>query len=166
MQIKSTQARAFWEQYSKDREIIREFFKRVPEEKLDFRMVDRPSRKSDSPRESLAHIIDTTRDYVNGVKQGELKFGIIYPDLKNPQKLSKKQLLEKLEKTEKQLFKLLCDPKIEDKNVKVPWSKEPVPAISCLGGLDSHEILHQGWNLALMDHLEIERFPALRRTWG
>lgn len=164
--ITDPQAKAFIEQFLKDREINREFYKRVPEDKFDFRMVDTPKRKSDSPRESLVHQVDTTRDYINGVKTGILQFGIKYDDLAEPQKLSKEDLLAKLEESERELIEILCDPEIGKKKVKVPWSNEPIPAISSLWALDSHEILHQGWNLAIMDHLNIERFSALKRMWG
>jgi len=74
--ITDPQAKAFIEQFLRDREINREFYKRVPEDKFDFRMVNTPQRKSDSPRESLAHQIDTTRDYINGVKTGVLQFEV------------------------------------------------------------------------------------------
>lgn len=164
--IKDPQAKAFIDQFLRDREINKEFYKRVPEDKFDYRMVDTPERKSDSPRESLAHQVDTTRDYINGVKTGVLKFRIEYADLTELHKLTKDELLEKLEETEEELTEILSDPGISDKKVKVPWSKELIPAISSLWGLDSHEILHQGWNLAIMDHLNIERFPALKAMWG
>jgi len=71
--ITHPQAKFFIQQFLRDREINYQFFKRVPEEKMDFRMVDTPQRKSDAPRESLAHQIDTTRDYINGIKTGVLK---------------------------------------------------------------------------------------------
>jgi hypothetical protein len=164
--IINPEAKAFINQFLKDREINKEFYKRVPEDKLDFRMVDTPKRKSDSPRKSLAHQIDTTRDYINGVKSGNLQFGIKYDDLAEPQKLSKDELLTKLEESEKELVEILSDTEIDTKKVKVPWSQEPIPAVSSLWGLDSHEILHTGWNLAIMDHLDIERFPVLQEMWG
>ena len=164
--VTNPEAKALLSQFLTDREINREFYKRVPEDKFDFRMVDTPKRKSDSPRESLAHQIDTTRDYINAVKTGVLKFGVKYKDLTETARLSKQQLLKKLRETEEELVRILADPEIGKKKVKVPWSKEPIPAITCLWALDSHEILHQGWNLALMDHLNIERFPALKKMWG
>lgn len=164
--ITNQEAKAFWEQFRRDREINKEFYKRVPEDKLDFRMVTTPQRKSDSPRESLVHQIDTTRDYINGVKTGVLRFEIEYDDLKNPQKLTKDEVLTKFEESKQQLLEILYDPQIGSKKVKAPWSKEPIPAVSSLWGLDSHEILHQGWNLAIMDHLHIERFPVLKAMWG
>lgn len=164
--ITDTQAKSFIEQFIKDREINKEFYRRVPEDEFDFRMVDTSERKSDSPRESLAHQIDTTRDYINGVKTGVLKFGVEYDDLVELQELTKDELLTKLEESEKELVEILSDPEINKKQVRVPWSKKPIPAVSSLWGLDSHEILHQGWNLAIMDHLNIERFPALRGMWG
>lgn len=164
--ITDPQAKAFIEQFLRDREVNREFYKRVSEDKFDFRMVDTPQRRSDSPRESLTHQIDTTRDYVNGVKTGTLQFGVKYDDLAEPQKLTKDELLAKLAETEEELIQILSDPNMGSKKVKVPWSKEPIPAVPSLWGLDSHEILHQGWNLAIMDFLNIERFPALKAMWG
>lgn len=164
--IKDSQAKVFIEQFLRDRGINREFYMRVPEDKFDFRMVDTPQRKSNSPRESLAHQIDTTRDYINGIKTGTLSFGIKYNDLVELQKLTKSDLLAKLDETKKELIDILSDSNISSKKVKVPWSKEPIPAVSSLWGLDSHEILHQGWNLAIMDFLNIERFPALKEMWG
>ncbi len=164
--VTNPEAKRFLLQFLSDREINRDFYQLVPEEKFDFRMIDTSNRKSDSPRESITHQIDTTRDYINGVKTGVLKFRIIYEDLTNPQKLSKDQLLEKLEQTAEELITLLADEGIENIKVQVPWSKESLPAISSLWGLNDHEILHQGWNLAIMDHLSIPRFPSLQRMWG
>lgn len=164
--ITNSEAKRFLNTFFASRNINKEFYKRVSEDKFDFRMVDTPERKSDSPRESLAHQIDTTRDYINGVKNGVLKFGIIYEDLPKSVKLTKDQLLAKLDEAEKELIDLLTDTATHNKKVKVPWSNEPIPALASLWGLDSHEILHTGWNLAIMDHLNIERFPALKQMWG
>jgi hypothetical protein len=166
LKITNPETKRFLEHFLMCREINKEFYKKVPEEKLDFRMVNTQERKSDTPRESLVHQIDTTRDYVNGVKSGVLKFGIKYKDLSNPEKYSKKQLIDKLEDTEKELIMLLSDSEIANKKIIVPWSKEAVPVFTVLWGLDSHEILHTGWNLAIMDYLKIERFPALIKMWG
>lgn len=164
--ITNQDAKRFIEQFFRDRAINREFYEKVPTEKFDFRMVDTPERKSDSPRESLAHQIDTERDYINGVRTGELKFGVAYDDLKDPSTQNKVQLLQKLQEADQELIEILSDPDISNKKIKVPWSNAPIPAVSTLWALDSHEILHTGWNLAVMDHLNIERFPALKEMWG
>lgn len=164
--VSNPEAKRFLQQFLGDRAINREFYERVSEDKLDFRMVDTPSRKSDSPRESIAHQIDTERDYINGVKSGVLKFGVKYDDLSNLQNLTKNQLLNMLQHEDEELIKLLSDSTISEKMVKPPWSESPIPAVSCLWALDSHEILHTGWNLAIMDHLNIERFQALKEMWG
>lgn len=164
--ITNPEAKRFLEHFFMCREINKEFYKRVPEDKLDFRMVNTQERKSDSPRESLVHQIDTTRDYINGVKNGILKFSIKYEDLSNPEKYSKEQLINKLEDTEKELITLLSNPEIAITKIIVPWSRETVPVLTAIWGLDSHEILHTGWNLAIMDHLNIKRFPVLVKMWG
>lgn len=164
--VTNPEAKAFLEAFVRNREINRDFYKLVPEDRLDYRMVNSTERKSDSVRESLAHQIDTTRDYVNGIKTGELAFGIKYEDLSNLTQLTKKQLLEKLSETEKELVEILSEPNIGEKMVKVKWSEQPILATSCIWSLNNHEILHQGWNLAVMDHLNIPRYPSLQAMWG
>lgn len=162
IKIINHEAKDFLEQFLRDRKINKEFYKRVPEDKLDFRITD----KSDSIRKSIIHQVDTTRDYNNGVKTGILNFKVEYSDLKDLEHASKEVLLEKLEESEEELIEVLSDSKINERTVKVPWSEKPIPAISSLWGLDSHEVLHQGWNLALMDILDIERFKELKKMWG
>lgn len=81
------------------------------------------------------------------MKIGTLQFGVKYKDLAEPQKLTKDELLAKLKEDKKKLIETLTDPEIANKKVKVPWSREPIPAVTSLWVLDSHEILHQGWNL-------------------
>lgn len=63
--IANTEAKRFLLQFFGDRAINREFYEKVPEDKFDFRIVNTPKRKSDSPRESLAHQIDTEREACN-----------------------------------------------------------------------------------------------------
>lgn len=153
--------------FLKDREINKEIYKRIPEYKLDYRIVNTDKRKSDSPRESIAHQIYVTRKYLYSVKTGVLRFdGVVDKKLHNPQNMSKEELIGQLGETEKELVELLSTPGIKSKKVKVPWSENPVSVLDCLYALDSHEILHTGWNLALMDHLDIERFPLLKTVWG
>lgn len=164
--ITKPKAKEFWNQFLLDREINTEFYRRIPNDKLDFRMVDRPDRRSDSPRESLVHQIAVSRGYIQAVQTGTLRFGNEYEDIAQSKNLSKEVLLKKLAETSDALLKALYGPAIGDKKVKVPWSHNPIPAITCLWALDSHEILHTGWNLALMDHLGIDRFPALKAMWG
>lgn len=68
--VENSEARVFLEQFMNDRAINREFYQRVPEDKLDYRMVDTPERRSDSPRESLAHQVYVTRSTFMGHGQG------------------------------------------------------------------------------------------------
>lgn len=166
--ITDPQAKTFIVQFLRDREINTEYYKRVPEEKYDFRMVDTPERKSDSPRESLIHQIYVTRNYIYSVEVGKQEWSdarydlLMKPEIK---KFTKGNLLDELEKSELELIELLRKTYISKKSVKVPWAKKPIPAINSLWGLDSHEILHQGWNLSIMDHLNIDRFQALKDMW-
>lgn len=164
--ITHPEAQRFINAFLVNREINRQFYQLVKEKDFDFRMINTDQRKSDSPRESLVHQIVVTRSYINGAKTGILDFRIKYDDLKKPNQFSKSQLLIKLAETEQDLIRLLSDPQIGTKMMKVPWNEEPILVLASLWGLDSHEILHTGWNLALMDHLNIPRFPALKAMWG
>lgn len=165
--VKNQEARGFLEHFFVNRQINREFYEKIPVDKFDFRMVDSTTTKSDSPRESLIHQIYVTRKYLYGIKVGSLKFdGITDKKLFEPYQMSKEQLLLELDETGEEMIKMLSDDDITNKKVAVPWSKTPVSVVSCLSGLNNHEILHTGWNLAIMDHLGIVRFPLLKEMWG
>jgi hypothetical protein len=47
----------------------------------------------------------------------------------------------------------------------MPWGGS-IQALDTLYLIRDHEILHVGWNLAIMDHLEMERFQSLKDAWG
>jgi len=164
--ITSREAKRFLGQFMLNREVNREFYRRVPADKLDYRMVDTKKRRSDSPRESLLHQLFVVRNYVYSVKTGVLQWGAERQALLMVPALSrwgKQRLLEEMRKTEQELVDLLALPDIDTRTVKVGWQEEPLSAIRVLDSLNDHEILHTGWNLALMDHLQMERYPALSR---
>lgn len=162
--VANLEAKAFLTQFFLDREINREIYEKIPEDKFDFRMVDRPERKSDSPRESMGHQIGTQMDYMSAIDTGTLVFKS--RDNKKLKSLSKEELLQKLSNLDLELVNRLSDPSISIKKIYVPWSQTPVPVIPMFWGLRGHEVLHIGWNLAIMDHLGIERFESLRKRWG
>lgn len=167
--ITDEEVKRFLTLFLKDREVNKEVYRRIPEDKFDFHMVDTPDRQSDSPRKSLIHQIYVTRNHVNSIKTGMLQWGDkIYDQLMKGdfQSKSKAELLSLLEQTEQQLVNALKDPSLGSKTIKVDWNPTPVPALTSLLSLDRHEILHQGWNLAIMDYLNIPRFPKLREMWG
>jgi len=150
------------------RDINREYFLLVHEEKYDAHLVNNEKTQSDSPRKNLTHQIDTTRDYINGLLAGELYFGRQkeYDDLQKPETLSKDQLINKLDESTLWLIKILQQKNIDQIVVKVPWSVKSIPALQMIWGLNNHEILHTGWNLAYMDFLGIPRFQKLKAMWG
>jgi hypothetical protein len=165
--IKSPEAKAFWDQFIVNRNINRDYYQAVSSDKLDFRMVDTPNTKSDSPRESIAHKIYVTRKYIYGVKTGILNFdGIVNNPIDHPEQMTKQDLLDELDKSTQELASLLREPDVASRMVQVPWSENPITAVQTLYGLDSHEVLHTGWNLAVMDHLDIKRFLSLKEIWG
>lgn len=147
------------------RGINRKFFELVPEEQFDFRMVDTKNRKSDSPRESLAHLIEIESSYLLGAGDG---LGNQWGRAKRPElkTQSKEYLLAELAKKDQELIAFLADNKNLEKTVQVKWSDKQVTVLSYLWAMNDHEILHNGWNLAMMDVLDIPRFEELVQIWG
>jgi uncharacterized damage-inducible protein DinB len=147
------------------REINKEVFKLIPEDKFDFRLVDTPDRKSDSPRETLAHLINIETSYLLSAQDGQ---GHQWGRGKRPELAlqSKESLLQILEDTDVKLLQFLSDANNLQKVVSVKWSNHPIPVLNYFWALNDHEILHNGWNLALMDVLNIPRFAQLKQVWG
>ena len=164
VKVKNKGAFNFLNTFFIHREINKKYYTIVPEDKYDFRMVETNKIKSDSPRESLAHQINVQNTYMDAIKIGKLKFGSGYNECLFTK--SKEELLELLNKSDNQLVKLLSKDENVNMLVAVPWSKSTIKAIDMLWSMNSHEILHTGWNLALMDHLNIERFQELKQVWG
>ena len=149
-----------------DRRVNREFYDKVPEDKFDYRMVDTPSRKSDTPRESLAHQIRVQREYILAMETGKLEFGVLSGTEAGLRALSKTALLEELKAADDELARTLAEDDAGTRQIEVPWSRDKKSILSVLEALHFHEVLHTGWNLAIMDHLNMERYPALREVWG
>lgn len=161
--IADPRARLFLDQHLQQRRILADFYALLPEEHYDYRLVDRPDRRADSPRESLAHILHVHGVYVRAARTGVLAFDDA-GERRCPDD-SKRALLEELDRLGEELVELLCDPGFDlDAPVEAPWGHES--ALSALYLIRDHDILHVGWNLAVMDHLGMERFPSLREYWG
>ena len=163
-QVTHPEAIRFLNTYLLNRAINREFYELVQEEQYDYRMVDTTKRKSDSIRESIVHQICVQRTYLQAIEIGALDFkGYINATL---HEMSKSELLQELDTADQELIEYLAQSDVPDRKVNVPWSKEPIPVVRMLWGLDSHEVLHTGWNIAVMDHLNINRFQLLQEMWG
>ena len=72
--IKNPQVRVFYSLWWSQHLILYDFFNLLTETQFDYRMVDTLERKSDTPRESLAHILYVQLVYLNSVKTGKLEF--------------------------------------------------------------------------------------------
>ena len=163
-EITNPAAKAFLKVFLMDRKVNKEFYKRVPEDKFDFRIVDTKDRRSDSIRESVLHQVRITRLYIDAAKKGALTLDTEYADLSK--NYSKEDLLKLLEENEADITELLTNDENVNRMVSSPWSPTPLAASILLWNVATHEVLHQGWNLALMDLLNIERFPELKEMWG
>jgi len=161
--ISDAACRRFLAQHLQQRRILADFYRLLPEEDYDCRLVDRPGRRADSPRESLAHILEAQAVYMRGARTGQLTFDPV--DGLHPGGTSKQALLAEMERLAWELVERLRDPGFDPlAPVEAPWGHES--ALSALYLIRDHDILHVGWNLAIMDHLGMERYPSLREYWG
>lgn len=160
--IAHPEVKMFYGLYMAQRRVIRDFFVNLPDDKFDFRMVDTPQRRSDSPRENLVHILDVQLVYMDAIKTGKLdwsKIGRI--DASG----SKAQLLAEMDRIDAEFYDYITNPDFDpDKPVDAPWGT--MNAGSMLHATREHDILHVGINLAIMDHLNMPRFESLKAYWG
>lgn len=153
----------FFQAYLPQRQIIRDFYNLVPDDKLDYRLVDSASRKADSPHESLVHILETQLAYFDGLKSGGLSFDSMGAE--RYQAMSKGQLLHDLAALDEEMYRHTSAKEFDPMfKVETSWGEET--ALSVLYLVRDHDVLHIGWNLALMDHLGMERYQSLVDIWG
>jgi hypothetical protein len=72
--IKNPQVRVFYSLWWPQHQILLDFAGYLTEEQMDYCMVSTSSRKADTPRESLAHILYVQLVYLNAVRTGKLEF--------------------------------------------------------------------------------------------
>lgn len=162
--IKNPQVRTFYALSWCQHQILVDFYTNLAEEHYDYRMVDTPERKADTPRESLAHILYVELVYLNGVRAGKLEFKSMGTE--NYTHLIKAQLLAEMERIDQEMYAFLTAETFDSScTVEVPWGGR-MNAIDTLFFLRDHDILHIGWNLAVMDHLNVPRFASLIQYWG
>lgn len=162
--IQNPQVRVFYALWWPQHQIIVDFFTRLTEEQFDYCMVNSPERKADTPRESLAHILYVQLVYLNGVKTGKLEFKSM--GVEHYAGLPKNQLLAEMERIDQEMWAYLTTETFDSQNqVEVFWGGTMNP-VDVLFFLRDHDILHIGWNLALMDHLNVPRFESLIQYWG
>lgn len=165
--VKDPLHRAFLDQFFTDRQINLEFYRLVPETSYDYRMVKKKAFLADSVREGAARQIDISWKYILAIQTGALKLdGLSHQKYAKPVQLTKEELLAELSETRNKVFEQIVNGNISGKLIKVPGSDEPIGVIDTLWGLDAHETFYHGWNLSLMHHLGIEKFPQLKAMWG
>jgi hypothetical protein len=102
--------------------------------------------------------------YWNGVKTGKLEFGPM--DIAHYERMSKAELLAEWERIDAAMFAYLTAETFDSNSrVAVFWGGD-MNAIDVLYCLRDHDILHIGWNLALMDHVNMPRYDSLIQYWG
>lgn len=162
--IPNPQVRTFYALYWSQHRILVEFYERLGEERYDARLVDTPDRKADTPRESLAHILYVQLVYLNAVKTGQLEFKALGTE--GYKEMAKAQLLAEMERVDRALYDTLTAAGFDSTcTVEVPWGGR-MNAVDLLFFLRDHDILHIGWNLAVMDLVHMPRYEALIQYWG
>lgn len=157
--IKSKDITTFVIHFLADRNLNYEFYECVSEDDYDKRIVD----GSPSTRENLAYQVNVHKNYLNGLRTGEMKFSPADQDLKTK---SKQELLAMINDVDKQILDFLYDEANYSKVIKVPWMDAAVPLLDMIYGIINHEDYHLGRNSAMMEFLGIERSPNLKRVWG
>ncbi len=162
--ITNPQALAFHTTFMRHRNINVDFYDLVPEDSFNFKLTP----ISDSVAESLIHLVDTTRDYYEAIMDAILVFNRQYDDLIRMKTghFRKNDLIRLIKTSSLELENALRLSDIGERIVKVKWSEKPIKVLDMLWGLQNHEILHTGWNIAIMDALGIKRFPSLQQMWG
>jgi hypothetical protein len=162
--IKNPQVRTFYALRWSQHQMVVEFYRLLPDEKYDLRLVDTPERRSDTPRESLAHLLYVELVYFTAARTGKLEFKDM--GVEHYKSLSKDQLLSEMERIDQAAFAYLNSETFDSSLlVDVPWGAK-MNVVDVLFFLRDHDILHVGWNLALMDAVNMPRFPALIQYWG
>src|SRR5512143_3964472 len=140
--IKDARVRTFYSLYWPQHQILLDFYALLEEGQYDFRLVKTPERTSDSPRESLAHILYVQLVYLNGVKTGKLEFKSM--GVEHYGQMSKDQLLAEMERIDEDMFATLTAETFDSHSrVQVFWGGE-MNAVDVLYFLRDHEILHIG----------------------
>jgi len=162
--IKNPQVQVFYSLWWPQHKILHDFILQLAEEQFDYRMVDLPSRKADTPRESLAHILYVQLVYLNAVKTGKLEFKSMGTE--HYRTMTREQLVAEWECIDEEMFACLTAEAFDSqRQVEVPWGGR-MNAVDLLFFLRDHDILHIGWNLAVMDHLNVPRYESLIQYWG
>ncbi len=162
--LKDARVRTFYALYWPQHQIIVDFFTRLDETHYDTRLVDTPGRKSDSPRESLAHILYVQLVYLNGLKTGKLEYKSMGTEHFN--RSSKTQLLAEMDRIDQDLADTLtADTFDSSASMEVFWGGQ-MNVLDVLFFLRDHDILHIGWNLTYMDMFDMPRYDSLIHYWG
>ena len=162
--ITNPHVRVFYSLWWPQHQIVQDFFSGLTEAQFDYRMVDTPQRRSDTPRTGLAHLLYVHLVYLNGVRTGKLEFKSM--GIEHYASMTKEQLLAELEHIDQEMFAHLTAEMFDSQAmIEVPWGGK-MNAVDVLFFLRDHDILHIGWNLALMDHLNMPRFESLIQYWG
>ena len=160
----SPKVRTFYALSLPQHRILLDFYTSLPEEQYDACLVDTPQRKADTPRQSLAHILYVQLVYLRALQTGKLEFKSMGTE--GYEKLPKERLLAAWERTDQEMLDFLTAPSFDsERTVEVPWGGR-MNGIDLLFFLRDHEILHIGWNLAVMDYLDLPRYPSLIQYWG
>ena len=162
--VQDGRVRMFYSMYWLQHQIVCDFFTHLTEEQFDYRMADTPGRKSDTPRESLAHLLYVQLVYLNGARTGKLEFKSM--GVEHYKEMTQAQLLAEMERIDAEMFAYLTADAFDSNGlVEVPWGGK-MNVVDVLYFLRDHDILHIGWNLALMDHLNVPRYESLIQYWG
>lgn len=158
--VTDPEAKIFVETWLIQRNLNKEIYDSVPEDKFDFKVTPR----SLSTRENLIYQIKVHDNYLKCVEEGVLIHGKHYEELKLDG-LGKKELLETWDNIDKKIIEFLSSEKMKKKVILSPNNKE-VSVIIALWGLEGHEKYHLGRISVTLEALNIPRSESLKQNWG
>jgi hypothetical protein len=102
--------------------------------------------------------------YFDSLKTGRLEFKSMGSE--HYAALPRAQLLAELERNDAEMFAYLTAETFDSHRTVEPFWGGRMNGIDVLFFLRDHDILHIGWNLALMDHLSLPRYESRVQCWG
>ena len=110
----------------------------------------------------FACLITTREKYINGILKGMLNGNTYEESMDNIEKLTKKEIIKKLEDTNKEIIKIIKNEKIKE----IKFFGNKTNKFSIISWLMQHEQLHYGKLMLYMAEMKIKRPKSFKEMWG
>jgi len=157
-------SRADFDDFLLQRAAIREYYLKIPAEKL-----NEGIGAGDSPRTELIHQIGHSLLRVEGLETGVIanwRYDQTHPEEQAAlTQMDREALIQALDETTVQLYTVFTKPETEVKDVQMPYGQK-MTGIRLLRKVAQHDTLHAGMLVKFGDHFGIPRPAAMKKAWG